>query len=133
MTPRCYCDTGISNALARRLYKTQDQVIDAVLADIDGRVEAVTSLNSSLATTYAQVADNMASQHATTESDRYIESYGVLRSFVRNVVQYASNDHQVPKSSLVDKGWYVYLWAFWGFEIRGVVPPNCLCAVAAPD
>ena len=79
-------------------------MISAVLADIDGRLEATLKLNSSLATTYARIADNMASQQATVESDRYIESYDILRSFVRNVGRYANADHEVTKSSLVDSG-----------------------------
>ena len=79
-------------------------MISAVLVDIDGRVESILTLNSSLTTTYAKISDNMASQQTIIQSGQYIESYGVLRSFVRNVMHYASADHEVPKSSLVDRG-----------------------------
>ena len=79
-------------------------MISAVLANIDGRLEATLKLNTSLTTTYVQIADNMASQQATIESERYIESYGVLRTFVRNVVRYANADLEVTKSSLIDRG-----------------------------
>jgi len=79
-------------------------VIAAVFSDIDGRVEAILTLNASLTTTYAQIADNMASQQSTIKSARYIESHDVLRSFVRNVMHYANADHEVPRSSLIDRG-----------------------------
>ena len=75
-----------------------------MLADIDGRVETTLELNSSLTKTYVHIADNMASQQATIESEWYIESYGVLRTFVRNVVRYANADLEVTKSSLIDTG-----------------------------
>lgn len=82
-------------------------MIATVLADIDDRVEAIETLNSSLTITFAQIADNMASQQSTIESDEYAESCNVLRSFVRNVMHYASADHDVPESSLVDNGQFV--------------------------
>ena len=76
-----------------------------MLTDIDRRVDSISALNSSLAATYARIADNMVPQRAALESDRYIESYGVLRSFERDVMHYASVDHdEVTKSSLVIKG-----------------------------
>jgi len=75
-----------------------------VLADIDARVESILALNTSLTSTYGQIADNLAAQQASVESDRYIESYSVLRSFVRNVMHYANAaEQQLPKSSLIDR------------------------------
>ena len=82
----------------------QDEVISAVLANIDRRVESIVTVNSSLATTYAQIDDNMAAQQNTTECDQYIESYNILRSFVRNVMYYASADNEAQTSALIDKG-----------------------------
>jgi len=82
----------------------QDEVISAVLANIDGRVTSILTLNSSLATTHAQIDDNIAAQRSTIVSDQYIESYSILRSFVRNVMYYASADNEAQKSSLIDKG-----------------------------
>ena len=70
---------------ACKLYKTQDEVIAAVLADIDGRAQTILTLNSSLAIAYAQISTNMASQQSAIESDQYIESCSTLRSFVRDV------------------------------------------------
>ena len=82
-------------------------MISAVLANIDERVKSVLTLNSSLASTYALVDANMAAQRATIESDRYLESYSVLRAFVRNVMYYASADNEAhTSSSLIDKGNY---------------------------
>ena len=75
-----------------------------MLADIDGRAQTILTLNSSLAIAYAQISANMASQQSAIESDQYIESCSTLRSFVRDVMHYASADHQVPTSSLLDKG-----------------------------
>ena len=82
-------------------------MIAPVLAEIDGRVEAILTLNSSLTATYAQIADNMASQLRATESDQYIESRDVLQSFVRNVMLHASADDELPKPSLVDTGPFI--------------------------
>ena len=67
------------------LYKTQDEVIAAVLADIDGRAQTILTLNSSLAIAYAQISTNMASQQSAIESDQYVASCSTLRSFVRDV------------------------------------------------
>lgn len=75
-----------------------------MLAEIDRRAQSITTLNSSLIVTYAQIDDNMATQRASIESDQYIESCGVIRSFVRNVMHYASADDKAPRSPLIDKG-----------------------------
>jgi len=88
----------------------QDEVISAVLANIDGRVTSILTLNSSLATTHAQIDDNIAAQRSTIVSDQYIESYSILRSFVRNVMYYASADNEAQKSSLIDKGRPIDKW-----------------------
>ena len=78
-------------------------MISAVLAEIDARVKSILALNSSITSTYGQIADNLAAEQASIESDRYIESYSVLRAFVRNVMHYANAaEQQVPKSLLID-------------------------------
>jgi len=99
---RCEDDCGPSACCLRQ---TQDDVISVILDDIDARTEAILTLNTSLTTTHRQLADGMAAQRSSIESEKYIESYGVLRAFARNVMHFAaSDDHDVPKSAFVDKG-----------------------------